>query len=62
MKVGLKDEYLTCGNIPVDCIGKDTFLLLIRDQSKVVRFKRNNDGEIVRLQFHYRQFFKDTNN
>ncbi|MFD1735414.1 serine hydrolase [Bacillus salitolerans] len=61
LKVTLNDENLQFGNIPVDCIGEDTFLALIRDQSKVVRFIRNDDRQIVRLQFHYRQFFKKIN-
>ncbi|UTE72066.1 beta-lactamase family protein [Rossellomorea marisflavi] len=44
--------------IPIQCIGKDTFLASIRDQSEVIRFIRNNKGEIVRLAYHYRQYHK----
>ena len=55
LKFSLYDE-----SIPIQCIGKDLFLASVRDQSEVIRFIRNNKGEIVRLAYHYRQYHKSS--
>jgi hypothetical protein len=45
-------------SIPIQCIGKDIFLASEKDQSEVVRFIRNNEGKIVRIAYHLRQYPK----
>jgi CubicO group peptidase (beta-lactamase class C family) len=42
--------------IQAKCVGKDLFLASVRDQNELVRFIRNDSGEITRVAYHFRQF------
>lgn len=43
---------------PIRYIGNHTFLINIRDQEETIRFIFNDQGQIDRLAFHYRQLWK----
>ena len=43
---------------PFQSVGEDLFLATVNDQTEVVRFIRNTQGEITRMAYHHRQFPK----
>lgn len=43
---------------PVRYIGNDTFQVNLRDQEETIRFVFEENGEVDRLEFHYRQLWK----
>ncbi|MHC0036378.1 serine hydrolase [Pseudoneobacillus sp. C159] len=45
-------------SIQAQYVGQDLFLASVRDQTEVVRFVRNDQGEITRVAYHFRQFPK----
>ena len=62
LTVSVKDsnlEFSASGaTFPVTSIGKDLFLASVREQTEVIRFIRNDSGEISRVAYHLRQFPK----
>lgn len=62
LKMNIIDDVIMFENIPVEYIGKDSFLVSIRDQFEVITFIRNDEGIIDRLSFHYRQYSKEQAN
>jgi len=52
-------EFFTQGtSFPIQCIGPDLFLAIVQDQSELIRFVRDETGEIERVAYHMRQFPK----
>jgi len=52
-------EFFTQGTyFPIQCIGPDLFLAIVQDQSELIRFVRDEAGEIERVAYHMRQFPK----
>lgn len=45
-------------SFPIQCVGKDLFLAVVKDQKELIRFVRNDFGEIERVAYHMRQFPK----
>ena len=48
--------------IPVKSVGQDLFLATIKDQTELIRFVRDEAGEIYRVAYHLRQFPKVSSN
>jgi CubicO group peptidase (beta-lactamase class C family) len=46
-------------SFPIQCIGHDLFLAIVQDQSELIRFVRDETGDIERVAYHMRQFPKD---
>lgn len=54
-----KIKFFTQGEYhPIRCIGRHLFEVTIKDQQEIVRFIEDQDGNIDRISFHYRQFPK----
>ena len=45
-------------SFPIQCVGEDLFLAVVKDQKELIRFVRDNSGEIERVAYHMRQFPK----
>ncbi|GGK37360.1 hypothetical protein GCM10010965_32700 [Caldalkalibacillus thermarum] len=43
-------------SIPLKCVGEDQFLAEVKDQKEVIRFKRDEQGKIKYIAYHFRQF------
>ncbi|WP_078379999.1 serine hydrolase domain-containing protein [Sutcliffiella halmapala] len=46
-------------SFPIQCVGPDLFLAVVKDQKELIRFVRDNNGEIERVAYHMRQFPKN---
>ncbi|RXI96179.1 hypothetical protein DS745_20775 [Anaerobacillus alkaliphilus] len=62
LTVKIKDDTLEFATrditFPIQYIGEDRFLASVKDQTEVVRFVRNEQGKILRVAYHFRQFPK----
>jgi CubicO group peptidase (beta-lactamase class C family) len=45
-------------SFPIKCVGEDLFLAIVKDQTELIRFIRNTEGQIKRIAYHMRQFPK----
>ncbi|MBD8068744.1 serine hydrolase domain-containing protein [Bacillus sp. PS06] len=45
-------------SFPIQCVGQDLFLAIVKDQKELIRFVRDESGEIERVAYHMRQFPK----
>ncbi|WP_456277548.1 serine hydrolase [Bacillus sp. AK128] len=45
-------------SFPITCVGEDLFLAVVKDQTELIRFVRNPEGQIERIAYHMRQFPK----
>ncbi|WP_243354785.1 hypothetical protein [Bacillus litorisediminis] len=43
---------------PIKSIGSDKFVAIVRDQTEVIRFIRNDQGKVIRAAYHLRQVSK----
>lgn len=57
-KLGIRVHDLT---FPLQCIGKDLFRTSVKDQTEIIRFIRDAQGEVERVAYHFRQFPKTAN-
>lgn len=46
-------------SFPIQCVGKDLFLAIVKDQVELIRFVRDESGNIERVAYHMRQFPKN---
>lgn len=62
IKITIKEETLELNtqeqNFPIQFIGNNLFVANVNDQEEVIRFIRNEQGEIERIAYHFRQFPK----
>lgn len=62
LTVKRKGETLECSarevSFPIQYVGEDKFLASVKDQTEVIRFIRNEEGEVYRVSYHFRQFPK----
>lgn len=58
VKEGELDLDVQGTSFPIQCVGEDLFLAIVKDQTELIRFIRDAQGEIERVAYHMRQFPK----